>query len=88
MVKIEYDGERKGSIYYWAGRWFGHTESKSWWVRNIAPCILVQHKLTRMAIEEGYDEAIFRPKIEVKTKKIKVKKTKKSKESASFVPLF
>ena len=94
MVKIKYDGERKGSVYYWGGgRWYGHTDSVSWWVRNIAPCILTQHKLTRMAISQGYSEEIFKPKTPpVKLKdKLKVKKVRKVKtqsKNETFIPLF
>ena len=75
MIKIKYDGERKGTVYYWGGsRWYGHVDSASWWVRNIAPCILTQHKLTRMAIDQGFDPESFAPKRPPVTLKDKIKK--------------
>tara|TARA_R110002020_G_scaffold309327_4_gene525382 strand:- start:609 stop:878 length:270 start_codon:yes stop_codon:yes gene_type:complete len=89
MVKVSYDGIRNGSIYHYSpmhNRWFGDNESTSWWVRNIAPCILVQYRLTRMAIEQGHSEEIFRPKPKMKVKKVRT--VKASKPSSTFVSLF
>ena len=92
MIKIKYDGERKGTVYYWGGnRWYGHVDSVSWWVRNIAPCIITQHKLTRMAIEQGYSKETFaRPIVTIASKKASKKKVRKVKAKAndSFIPLF
>ncbi len=90
MVKVRYDGVYKGNIYTLYGDGWCCTESKSNRYRYLKPCIMVQRKLDKIAISQGFciDMKPFKKEEEDKpvSKKSKSKVSKVT--SKTFVSLF